>query len=75
MNKITIKCDWAECDFTLGEVQNDAANLPALVELLQTHTTTRHQNGESSSSGTAVGKPEKAKRPEISVEMSEQDCT
>ena len=47
MSKVTIKCDWAECDFTLGEVDNDAANLSALVMLLQTHITTKHQKSDS----------------------------
>ena len=49
MTKVTIKCDWPECDYTLGQVDNDAANLSALVQLLQIHITTKHQKGESSS--------------------------
>ena len=72
MTKITVKCDWAECDFTLGEINKDAASLPALVQLLQVHVTAKHQKGESIP-GVGSGKSERAEKPKTFAEMSEED--
>ena len=71
--KTEIKCSKAGCDYDLGEHDLNSDNFAQLVSLLQVHVNTAHSTVPVQQDGTSNGKPEKAKRPEMSAEMSEVD--
>ena len=64
--KTETKCGKAGC-----ELDSDNAVHP--VSLLQVDIITAYVTGPVQQDGTSNGKPEKAKRPEMSAEMSEED--
>jgi len=71
--KTEIKCSKAGCDYDLGEHDLNSDNFAQLVSLLQVHVNAAHSTGPVQQDGTSNSKPEKAKRPEMSAEMSEED--
>ena len=67
MTETTISCEYGGCDWVSVKAKAETC-----VQQLQIHTTARHAQPSKSAQG-GLAKPEKAKRPELAGEMSDED--
>ena len=68
MSKERLECEWAGCQWISKE-----ASIEICLQLLQLHVQAKHNCQDQSKPQLPTVKPEKAKRPEISSEMSDED--
>ena len=70
MAKEILKCEWKECEWISKE-----ATIDTCLRLLEIHVRANHPITDpvKPKSNTTSAKPEKAKRPEIASEMSDED--
>ena len=68
MEKETLECEYSDCKWV-----SKKAPIEVCLSLLQIHIQAKHSMAVPSKSGPSVIKPEKAKRPEIASEMSDED--
>ena len=67
MTETTLSCEYEGCDWVSVK-----AKVETCIQQLQIHTTARHTQPSKPSQG-GLAKPEKAKRPELAAEMSDED--
>ena len=63
-----VTCEYPGC---AGPWKSPEGELETVVKLLEMHFTSKHQS--TSQSRSSAAKPEKAKRPEIAAELSDED--
>ena len=71
MAPTTVSCEYTECSWKSQE-----GDLNTVVKLLEMHFSAKHRSPVTSSSQTSkssAAKPEKAKRPELAAEVSDED--
>ena len=70
MAKTTLDCEWSDCPWVSKE-----ATVKTCLRLLGIHVAANHSSAQtqSRSSSSSTAKPEKAKRPELASEMSDED--
>ena len=67
MAPTTVTCEYPGCP---GPWKSPEGDLGTVVKLLEMHFASKHQSSKNSASNS---KPEKAKRPEIAAELSDED--
>ena len=68
MTKVTLDCEWSDCEWVSKE-----ASVETCLKLLEIHVRANHPPQTQSQPNQPSVKPEKAKRPEIASEMSDED--
>ena len=69
MAKTTLECEWSDCIWVSKE-----ASVETCLRLLEIHVAAKHPTALAQPRPSqAAAKPEKAKRPELASEMSDED--
>ena len=68
MPDTTLKCEYDSCTWV-----SEPAGVDTCLRLLEIHVDAKHAKPKSAIKTSAVAKPEKAKRPELPAEVSDED--